>query len=192
MTVAELERSDSLQVVPFEKPSVPAAAKALLREPRRTSASLLQNVFGRIRSKKYKRVFFDVYEDVKAFNMDVVLQAWGRENGYDWQQCVRYERELKRFLAMAGVYADKFYYPRGEVYGLWVTLMSYTRLYEEFCRDSFSRFIHHWPPNTTEGASYPRAYADFIEDYQQIFEEIPPHDLWPDPIGWDDKLGPRA
>lgn len=120
----------------------------------------------------------------ERFPIDVVLYDWCRQSELSWYDALRHERELKRFLVMRGVYPDQEYMSRGMVLRLWQLFITYTVLYDAFCQRCFGQYVHHWPLNTELGRSYPRAYADFHEDYQKYFREPPPPDIWPEPSGW--------
>jgi hypothetical protein len=103
---------------------------------------------------------------------------------------------MKKFLALCAIEKDGTYSMRGPIDEYWHTFLVFTELYSQFCDSIASRFIHHIPnsedPVTpkyslSKGkdekheniAKLRRGYTKFLNDYEQIFSQIPPVHLWP-------------
>ncbi len=131
----------------------------------------------------------EVIEKAMAFPMDKVIYRYQQEKKLSTGQARRHERELKRFLALVAL-NDKGYGLKGPIDDLWHTFILFTKLYAHFCREVAGRFIHHEPnvigfeaseAHSADGAVQlgSDSYEMFLHDYQEMFNEAPSQQLWP-------------
>jgi hypothetical protein len=105
-----------------------------------------------------------------------------RENGWSLEYTIRTTAEYKKFMYLLCV-ANHPLTPSDQVDQVWHLHLIYTKLYwDEFCRDTIGRQIHHGP---TKGGSVERGkftnwYAKTKEVYTVEFGTEPPPDIWPD------------
>ncbi len=129
----------------------------------------------------------EVIEKAMAFPMDKVMYRYQQEQALSLEQARRHERELKRFLALVSL-NDKGYGLSGLIDTLWHTFILFTKLYARFCQEVAGRFIHHEPNVIGFGPREEHAvnsgsdsYATFLNDYQEVFNEVPSAHVWPQP-----------
>lgn len=123
-----------------------------------------------------------VVESVLKYPMETVVSRYAREEDLPLAVAVEHERELKRFLALICLNPNISYGMKGPIDKLWHTFIVHTREYREFCHRAAGRFIDHVPeaPDNDEAKAKGRAqYERFLADYQAVFNEEPPRDLWP-------------
>lgn len=137
-----------------------------------------------------RRVLERTIEIAQGITIDPVLHQWCADRGYSWEDALAHERELKRFLVLAGSFPQRDYMARGIIGDLWRMFLLYTHLYQEFCDVVVGQYIHHHPPGTDRGYSYPRTYAAFYAHYEEAFGEKPPSEIWPDPVVGKPELAP--
>lgn len=104
-----------------------------------------------------------------------------RENGWTRAYTARVIQEYKRFLLLA-MHAGHPVTPSGEVDQAWHLHLVYTRSYwEDLCRDTLGRPLHHGP--TQGGETESDKFADWYEktrdSYARLFNAEPPADIWP-------------
>ena len=105
-----------------------------------------------------------------------------RENGWSSAYTARVIQEYKRFLLLA-MHAHHPVTPSDEVDQAWHLHLVYTRSYwEDLCRDTLGRPLHHGP--TRGGESEAEKFADWydktLQSYARLFGEQPPTDIWPE------------
>jgi len=126
-------------------------------------------------------------EQVMAFEVDaadVGLTFIGRlcrEQGWTRSYAGRAFYEYKRFVLLA-VLAGHPVTPSEEVDHVWHLHLLYTRSYwHALCRDILGEEIHHGP--TLGGKQEKDKFVDWYEKtlitYEEIFNEVPPKDIWP-------------
>lgn len=105
------------------------------------------------------------------------------ENGWSEVFAARVSREYRRFIALISI-GDEELTPSDAVDQAWHLHMVYTRDYwHGMCAEIIGREIHHEP---TSGGSerrdhYRQRYARTLTLYREVFQELPPADIWPSP-----------
>ena len=82
--------------------------------------------------------------------------------------------ELIRFLSLVG-YSKEILTPSKSVDLAWHEFILFTRLYQEFCKLKFGRFIHHTPDDNKKTNN--RNYLKTIQKYIKYFGE-PSVKIW--------------
>lgn len=117
-----------------------------------------------------------------ALNFPLTHIAARYQQMYDvpHHEVLRHERELKRYLVLRSrSSADAFPTPR-VVDQLWHVFLLYTRDYMAFCDILGGGFIHHVPTETSPAIEQvTERYRQMLEEYEELFRESPPSDLWP-------------
>lgn len=124
---------------------------------------------------------------LEGFQLDKENAVFGfstrlvRENGWTRAYTARVIREYKRFILLA-MHAGHPVTPSDEVDQAWHLHMVHTRSYwEDLCRDTLRRPLHHGP--TQGGESESEKFADWYQktrdSYARLFGEEPPADIWP-------------
>lgn len=104
-----------------------------------------------------------------------------RENGWHHEYTIRAIIEYKKFMYLLCV-ANHPLTPSDQVDQVWHLHLIYTKLYwEEFCRDTIGRQIHHGPTKGggVERGKFTNWYAKTKEVYTVEFGDEPPPDIWP-------------
>jgi hypothetical protein len=127
----------------------------------------------------------EIIRKAMAYPLDKVMFRYRQDTGLSEREARRHERELKRFLALCAA-SERGYGMRGPIDNLWHTLILFTHVYENFCRDVAGRFIHHFPNiQSYDGPGEPPLdlgdadYMRFLKDYEAIFGERPEPPYWP-------------
>lgn len=105
-----------------------------------------------------------------------------RENGWELEFALRTIDEYKRFMFLLCI-APHPLTPSDQVDQVWHLHLIYTRSYwEDFCRDTLGRSIHHNPTRggAAEGNKFTDWYAKTLALYMQTFGSPPPDDIWPE------------
>lgn len=117
----------------------------------------------------------------ERYRIQPVLDHFDRARQVGATEGRRLWRELVRYLLMVGHLRERDYGMYGPVDELWHHFVLHTELYQDFCATHAGGFIHHHPGSTRRGAAWRARYLQFLIDYQVIFGEAPPDDLWPLP-----------
>lgn len=66
---------------------------------------------------------------------------------YNWTQekTEHYEREAKKFFALAFLDAGAYHIPEADVDEYWHRMILHTKFYNEFCQKIFGTYYHHTP-----------------------------------------------
>ncbi|MBV9453254.1 MAG: hypothetical protein JOZ19_03915 [Rubrobacter sp.] len=122
------------------------------------------------------------------FDITPVMERYAEETRLPPEVLEEHQREIKRFLALCAVSPGK-YAMRGPLDELWHTFILFTSLYANFCRRLGGGFIHHLPESprkaTEQRDRTNNSYLQFLTDYERVFKEQPPFDIWPRPLGGD-------
>jgi hypothetical protein len=113
------------------------------------------------------------------FPMPRVGARYQQLYGLPSRDVARHERELKRYLVLRSKLGHAALPTPKVLDRLWHVFLLYTRDYTEFC-DTLGGFIHHVPTEsslTTEEMT--QRYRELLERYEEMFRELPPHDVWP-------------
>jgi hypothetical protein len=129
------------------------------------------------------------------FQLGHVISRYSRDSELSYEDAERHFFELRRFLALCamndGSDAGATYGMRGQIDEAWHTFLMFTRDYSEFCRVVAGRFLHHQPDLDAESRSNTGAgYQRFLADYERVFHDSAPADLWPRPFTRTDAGGP--
>lgn len=122
-------------------------------------------------------------QEAMEFPLQCVITRYGRDHNLSYQDAERHVFELRRFLALCALNSAQPYGMRGQIDEAWHTFIMFTRDYADFCRRVAGRFIHHQPDtDAEERSSSSSGYERFLADYETIFGEPAPADLWPRPF----------
>ncbi len=104
-----------------------------------------------------------------------------RENSWSLSYATRVVLEYKKFIFLVCV-AKHPLTPSDQVDQVWHLHLIYTESYwSDLCADTLGRKIHHGP--TKGGKQEKEKYYNWYEEtkklYGEIFETIPPSDIWP-------------
>ena len=105
-----------------------------------------------------------------------------RENGWSPEFARRVAREYLRFVTLCAV-SEQPLTPSDAVDQAWHLHLAYTHSYwEEMCRGILGRPLHHGPTRggTSEGRKFRNWYTRTLQLYEEVFDEKPPADIWPD------------
>lgn len=117
------------------------------------------------------------------FQLNDIITRYARDYELSYEDAERHMFELRRFLAMCAINDGPAYGMRGQIDEAWHTFIMFTREYADFCQAVGGRFIHHQPNTDSEGRSNtPGSYQRFLDDYERVFCEPAPADLWPRPF----------
>ncbi len=92
--------------------------------------------------------------------------------------------EYRRFIFLCCI-SPKGASPSKAVDEVWHLHLTYTRSYwEAFCKNTLGKDIHHYPSNggDKEDHKHSNWYNETLELYEEVFEEEPPADIWPQPV----------
>jgi hypothetical protein len=104
-----------------------------------------------------------------------------RENGWSRSHADRVIFEYKRFCFLAATGKDPVT-PSDAVDQVWHLHLTYTHDYwDRFCPEILGRSLHHGPTSGggAEQQRYYTQYAQTLKSYEEVFEQCPPVDLWP-------------
>ncbi|MCB1880160.1 MAG: hypothetical protein KDI54_08915 [Gammaproteobacteria bacterium] len=121
----------------------------------------------------------EVLEKAMSFQMDDVVQRYAQESDLPLEVARDHERELKRYLALYAINPDKTYGMRGQIDKLWHTFLMFTKEYAAFCDCVAGTFIHHVPNTSIPKIGTRKEYEQFLDDYEKIYGEPAPAELWP-------------
>lgn len=117
------------------------------------------------------------------FQLNEIIARYARDYDLSYGDAERHFFELRRFLAMCAINEGPAYGMRGQIDEAWHTFIMFTRNYAEFCQVVGGRFLHHQPNIGSESRpDSADAYHRFLVDYEHIFSEPAPADLWPRPF----------
>lgn len=116
-------------------------------------------------------------ERAMSFPLDAVVETYRIEQGLSRTVAIEHSRELRRFLALCAMNPDADYGMVGAVDDLWHALILCTELYAAFCDAVVGRFIHHTPAFVKQPPT--DGYDRFLNDYERVFGEPVPTDVWP-------------
>lgn len=120
-------------------------------------------------------------ERAMSFPLDSVVKMYRIEQGLSERVALEHGRELRRFLALCALNPDAGYGMAGAVDDLWHTLILCTEHYAAFCDAVAGQFIHHTPAFVRQPPD--GGYERFLRDYELVFCERAPTDVWPGPVG---------
>jgi uncharacterized protein (TIGR04222 family) len=92
--------------------------------------------------------------------------------------------EYRRFIFLCCI-SPKGASPSKAVDEAWHLHLTYTRSYwEAFCKNTLGKDIHHHPSNggDKEDHKHSNWYNETLELYEEVFDEEPPADIWPQPV----------
>ena len=118
------------------------------------------------------------------FSMQDVIERYSHDHDVPMPLAIRHARELKRFLALCAINPNAKYGMRGEVDDLWHVFMFFSLDYTDFCEKVAGHYIHHVPEKrgaftAEDRAASQSSYELMLADYEAIFKEAPPADIWP-------------
>jgi hypothetical protein len=82
---------------------------------------------------------------VMDYQMPHIIARYCKDYNVSTETAKIHERELKRYLILAGESNDHLGMMSTEVDNLWHTFLLFTKEYQAFCNDMFGKFIHHCP-----------------------------------------------
>jgi hypothetical protein len=82
---------------------------------------------------------------VMEYQMPHIVGRYCKDYNVSTETAKIHERELKRYLILAGESNDSLGMMSTEVDNLWHTFLLFTKEYQAFCNDMFGKFIHHSP-----------------------------------------------
>ena len=125
------------------------------------------------------------------FQLNNVIARYARDCDLSYEDAERHVFELRRFLALCAMNDGPAYGMRGQIDEAWHTFIMFTRDYAKFCQVVAGRFIHHQPNVGSESRSSSLdAYLRFLADYERVFGQPAPIDLWPRPFTPSSTGGP--
>lgn len=125
------------------------------------------------------RTVSDTIAKSSRFDLSDVVERYARDHRVNDELASRHGVELKRFLVMCAIAPESYYGMAGPIDDLWHTFIIFTRTYERFCQEVAGRYLHHQPLSAGKPKSGPDTYIQFLHDYEQVFQEVPPLDIWP-------------
>jgi len=120
-----------------------------------------------------------------ALNWDVekIKARYMKEHAVNLETADIMEQELKRFLIVCAECSDGEIGMAGPIDDFWHTFIIFTHDYEKFCEQLNGKLIHHIPLNETDAEKPSKneltAYQRFLSLYEQVFEEKPNIEIWP-------------
>lgn len=125
------------------------------------------------------------------YSLNDVIARYARDYELSYEDAERHVFELRRFLALCAMNDGPAYGMRGQIDKAWHTFLMFTRDYAEFCQVVAGKFLHHQPNTGSESQSSGLdAYQRFLADYERVFSEPAPADLWPRPFTSPSSGGP--
>lgn len=134
-----------------------------------------------------------IVERAMAFDLSEVVGRYQKDFGVDDETAALHDVELKRYLTLAALYPDAPLGMNGRVDDLWHTFLVFTESYQRFCQEVAGYFIHHRPTDEEEVERSPEARAAairsvqrFVTLYDEVFDALPPQDVWgyPADVAW--------
>jgi len=128
-----------------------------------------------------------LFESIMQFDIgadnDVISfkQKLAKENGWSLGYAHRCFEEYKKFLYLAAVSGGQVS-PSESIDQVWHLHLTYTHSYwQDLCGTVLGFQLHHIP--TKGGADelnkYQTMYQSTLERYVEVFDELPPMDIWP-------------
>ncbi|WP_224994306.1 hypothetical protein [Cesiribacter sp. SM1] len=130
-----------------------------------------------------------LYQNIKKYKIDDATASYSfterlaKENGWTILFAIRAVEEYKKFMFLICL-ADHPLTPSDQVDQVWHLHLLYTRSYwEEFCGEILARKVHHGPTKggEQEAAKFNDWYQKTKTLYEQVFQQVPPMDIWPQP-----------
>lgn len=129
----------------------------------------------------------EIWKRVQDFDLDdkesnfSFKDRLARENGWTKEYSLRVIEEYKKFMFLL-LLTDQPLTPSNQVDQAWHLHLIYTKSYwEDFCKRTLGKDIHHGP--TKGGQAERLKFTDWYErtkqQYQNVFNQTPPIDLWP-------------
>ena len=131
----------------------------------------------------------ELYKRIQAYSLDQpdsqlpFSKRLAKDNGWSFGYAQRVIEEYKKFAFLA-VAAGHPVTPSDQVDQVWHLHLSYTRSYwQDFCPNVLQTPLHHNPTSggPSEQLKHVCLYRRTLEGYNQMFGQIPPGDIWPDP-----------
>jgi len=128
-----------------------------------------------------------LWKNIREFELDdqdsqqTFTDRLARENGWSLEYSLRAVDEYKKFMFMLCI-AGHPLTPSDEVDQVWHLHLLYTHSYwEDFCRDTLNKTIHHGPTGggKEESDKYVNLYGKTKEFYKSTFNADPPAEIWP-------------
>ena len=120
-----------------------------------------------------------IIDRAMSFPMEDVVTRYAKDHDLPLSVAQDHERELKRYLALFAINPDTKYGMRGQIDELWHTFLMFTKEYAQFCNQVAGRFIHHVPATTLPKQGTAKEYERFLTDYEAVYAEPSPPELWP-------------
>jgi hypothetical protein len=113
------------------------------------------------------------------FPLPRVAARYQQLYGLSSRDVARHERELKRYLVLRSKLGHASLPTPKVLDRLWHVFLLYTRDYTDFC-DTLGGFIHHVPVESSPASEeVTERYRELLEQYEEMFRELPPSDVWP-------------
>jgi len=124
-----------------------------------------------------------VVERAMSFDMEKVVARYAKDQKVSIGDAREHEKEFKRYMALVASNPGVVYGMCGPIDELWHKFITYTMLYDAFCKSVANRFIHHFPNenagNKEDSKERKAQYERFQRDYADTYHEQPPKHLWP-------------
>lgn len=130
-----------------------------------------------------------LWNQIQAFNLDDIeaglkfSDRLARENAWSETFTHRVIHEYKRFLFLCAE-AGHAVTPSDAVDQVWHLHLCYTDSYwNDLCRKTLGFPLHHGPTKggMVEREKFSTWYQKTLDSYENLFEERPPEDIWPQP-----------
>lgn len=127
-----------------------------------------------------------LYEKVSSYQLDdpdsflPLSERVRRENGWSTGFTERVVKEYLRFAFLCTI-SPVSLTPSDEVDQMWHMHILYVKEYELFCKNFLGKTLYHGPTRggDKEGQKFYDWYEHTKNFYQEVFDERPPEDIWP-------------
>ena len=105
-----------------------------------------------------------------------------KNEGWDHAYAERVVEEFRRFVILWAYYPGASHVPSQAVDEAWHLAILFTQRYATMCQRFFGRFKHHNPSSSDrERVTLRGGYGHTLAQYEEVFGEDPPTDIWPAP-----------
>ncbi len=129
----------------------------------------------------------ELWNSIKEFELDDIHASFSfsdrlvRENAWSLAYAIRAIFEYKKFMFLICISKTPLT-PSDQVDQVWHLHLIYTESYWiDFCQNTLQQPIHHGPTKGVEQrGNFREYYQNTLSLYQNIFQTIPPKDIWND------------
>lgn len=139
-----------------------------------------------------KKEHQNLWLKVARFSLDDPNAAYpfskklGEAQGWFEDKTLHVIAEYKKFMFLC-MTAPNGASPSPAVDECWHLHLTFTANYAAFCAETAGKFIHHNPSKggTTERHRHTDWYEETLKNYVETFQQIPPHNIWTPPEGFN-------